>query len=963
MVCNPKIFLGFLVALEVMAQDPAALMGMAQARQDSAAASSMGLAAQQPETSSRTQQAGALADQLAAGKSLPLDESERTANEIRLAKAKDRGGIRRFAADLFDARSNGTTATDGGISEDYVLGVGDHLQMNVFGSATFEVPLQVDGRGAIAIPKVGTVPVAGMSLGRARAAVQSKVGQIFSRSSVDLSVTKLREVRIFVLGEVYRPGSFMVPSLSSIINVLSLSGGPTAVGSYREIRVMRGGRVVHAVDLYPLRAEGLGNLNFGFQNGDTVFVPLVKNQVTLEGGFTRVVATVPGTIPAQVPAPLTEEERRVRREIQLLQVRLGLLSDRPVAGSALRAAGSGDKAPSQDSNGAAAALAGAIVGSPVGGNVPDASLATRGDSQTGLGADQKALAGTGAPKTVSERAMLEDRLDLLQEYVKELKNKSRGDQRIPADLQAVPDELAGQPEWLGQWLREGKAPVMQFEMLPGESIQDALRFAGGVALQAFAGSLTLRRIDASGAQSILDVPAGEGMAAFILQRGDVLTALPLLEMPEGAVSVSGWARVQGLFAMKPGQRLGDFLKGASVLMPDTYMERGELVRTNPDGTRTYLPFNVAKALAGDEAHSLPLLKGDSIELYRIGDLRLPLTLTVNGPVTRPGTFPFIQGMRASDLLFRAGVPLRSANLYVAELARSREGKPSLVKGLDLTRLLSDPSGSPVDLKDDNLNPLLEPFDQLSIYAKPDFRQHRSITLSGQVVRPGIYELDSATTNLRDVVARAGGLTPEAMPSGGIFLRSLGGTDPEKKRANAIAGVEQSDPTSNGVNEILTRLDETKRMPLTGALMTSPLLHGLTAGTLNRMVVNMPGLLAGDPAAEVELQDGDEVIIPRKTGVAYVVGETASPFASYKVAPGMKVKDLIGLAGGPTRNADTWHVRLLKADGRILDTWVNGRVVEPGDAVLVPQRIRRDVTWQENLAALTPLAILINAVRK
>ena len=88
MVCNPKIFLGFLVALEVMAQDPAALVGMAQARQDSAAASSMGLAAQQPETSSRTQQAGALADQLAAGKSLPLDESERTANEIRLAKAK-----------------------------------------------------------------------------------------------------------------------------------------------------------------------------------------------------------------------------------------------------------------------------------------------------------------------------------------------------------------------------------------------------------------------------------------------------------------------------------------------------------------------------------------------------------------------------------------------------------------------------------------------------------------------------------------------------------------------------------------------------------------------------------------------------------------------------------------------------------------------------------------------------------
>ena len=979
MIGNPKLFLSLLAVLQIMAQDPAAMLGTVQGRQDIASSGLTGTgqatAPSQAETPTRALQAGSRADQYV-DKNVPTDESERAAAEIRQAKARDRGNIKRFAADLFEARESGTAATDGGISEDYVLGVGDRLQMSVYGSATFEVPLQVDGRGSVAIPKVGTVAVGGMSLGRARAAVQSKVGQIFSRSSVDLSVTKLREVRIFVLGEVYRPGTFLVPSLSSIINVLSLSGGPSAVGSYREVRVLRGGRVVHTVDFYPLRAEGIGNLNFGFQNGDTVFVPLVKNQVHLEGGFTRVVATVPGTIPATAATVVSEEERRAKREIQVLEARLGLVPDRANADAAsgLRGSGSGDRAQGQDAsagaiaaagglasaNAPAGALAGALAGS---GYLNGGNAATRTDSLTGTGIDPRVGLAAGSPNTPADRAMLEDRLDLLQQYVKDLRNKSRGDQRIASDSEAVPDELAGQPVWLGKWLKEGKAPVMEFEMLPGETVQDALRFAGGFALQAFSSSMTLRRVGPSGALTVVDVPAGDAMAGFVLQRGDTLTALPTRDMVEGAVTIGGWARVQGRFALKEGQRVGEFLRSLSALLPDTYLERGELVRSNPDGSRRYVPFSVAKALAGDEAHSLQLEKGDDIELYRIGDLKLPLTLTVNGPVTRPGTFPFIQGMRASDLLFRAGVPLRSANLFVAELARSREGKPSLVKGLDLTRLLSDVGSSPVDLRDDNLNPLLEPFDQISVYAKPDFRQHRSITLTGQVVRPGIYELDSTTTSLRDVVARAGGLTPEAMPSGGIFLRSLGGTDPEKKRANAIAGVEQSDPTSNGVNEILARLDETKRMPLTGALMASPLLHGLTAGTLNRMVVNMPGLLAGDPAAEVELQDGDEVIIPRKTGVAYVVGETASPFASYKVAPGMKVKDLIGLAGGPTRNADTWHVRLLKADGRILDTWVNGRVVEPGDAVLVPQRIRRDVTWQENLAALTPLAIMINAVRK
>ena len=63
------------------------------------------------------------------------------------------------------------------------------------------------------------------------------------------------------MGEVYRPGSYLVSSLSSLVNVLSLAGGPTAVGSYRDIRVMRGGRQVFSLDLYPLRAEGLGNPN------------------------------------------------------------------------------------------------------------------------------------------------------------------------------------------------------------------------------------------------------------------------------------------------------------------------------------------------------------------------------------------------------------------------------------------------------------------------------------------------------------------------------------------------------------------------------------------------------------------------------------------------------------------------------------------------------------------------------
>jgi protein involved in polysaccharide export with SLBB domain len=128
-----------------------------------------------------------------------------------------------------------------------------------------------------------------------------------------------------------------------------------------------------------------------------------------------------------------------------------------------------------------------------------------------------------------------------------------------------------------------------------------------------------------------------------------------------------------------------------------------------------------------------------------------------------------------------------------------------------------------------------------------------------------------------------------------------------------------------------------------------------------MVVDFKGALKGDALADVELQDGDEIIVPRATGAAYVVGETASPFATYQVRSGMKVSDLLKQAGGTTRNADTGSIRLLKADGRILDSWVNGRAVEPGDTLLVPQRFRRDYSWQENLNALMPVALVLSSL--
>ncbi len=860
-------------------------------------------------------------------------EEERLDREIRALKRREKGP-RRFAADLFEVRQSGTAATEGGIAEDYVLGTGDQLALNVFGSATFEVPAQVDGRGEIVIPKVGTVKVGGLTLAQAKRAVQGTVSRNFSRTSVDLQVTKLREVRVFVMGEVYKPGSYLVSSLSSLVNVLSLAGGPTAIGSYRDIRVMRGGRQVFSLDLYPLRAEGLGNPNVALQSGDTVFVPLAQNQVTLEGAFQRVVTQPADAVKKSETDdedvdPLKAQRDRIQREMKALEAQLS-----PVQAVA--------SVPERGSEG---------------------GMEMEGAERKTV--PERALSPTPVRElSFTERANLEDRLLFLKRQLVALKDAPPEDHRLRLDPETglpYPPKDPLTPDWLRRWDQQGVAPMMQFEMRPGETAADALRFAGGFAPEAGPGTLTLRRRTAAGVIAGEDVPVGQA-ATIALQRGDVLSALPQRERTGAVVQVVGWARVPGFFARTQGLKVGDLLKRESQVLPDTYRARGEVVRTQVDGTTQYFSFDVDKALAGDPAQDLLLEDRDRVELYRVEDMRLPKTVKLLGPLARPGTFAFHEGMRASDLIFRGGVPLKSADRLVAELAHSKDGKPSEVIHLDLTKLLSNATESPVALVDDAVNPLLRPDDQISLFEKPDFKVHRTVRISGQVVRPGSYALDTEHPTLSELLKRAGGLTPEAMPQAGIFLRRMNAADASLQRAAEESGLSGSDPTAKGVNEILERLNETKRQPSTGQLLKNPVLHGLLAGNLNRMVVDFQAAMKGDAQADVELQDGDEVIIPRATDAAYVVGETASPFATYKVSKGMKVSDMLKLAGGITRNADRWNIRLLKADGRIIDSWVMGKRVGPGDTVLVPQRFRRDTSWQENLQALTPIALILNAIK-
>ena len=170
---------------------------------------------------------------------------------------------------------------------DYVLGPGDGLDINTWGSVSQRLTRTVDRQGKVALPETGDVVVAGLSVAEAKNTIERALRQQFRDISVELSLTRLRTIRIYVVGDVLRPGAYDISSLSTPLNALYAAGGPTARGSLRTVRHYRGERLVREVDLYDLLLRGVRLDAARLEPGDTVLVPPVGPQITVAGMVRR----------------------------------------------------------------------------------------------------------------------------------------------------------------------------------------------------------------------------------------------------------------------------------------------------------------------------------------------------------------------------------------------------------------------------------------------------------------------------------------------------------------------------------------------------------------------------------------------------------------------------------------------------------------------------------------------------
>jgi polysaccharide export outer membrane protein len=332
-----------------------------------------------------------------------------------------------------------------------------------------------------------------------------------------------------------------------------------------------------------------------------------------------------------------------------------------------------------------------------------------------------------------------------------------------------------------------------YEVKPGETLADVIRLAGGFRAEANRERVLVRRIvpagqrtDAGRDRTVIDVTGANLTASaggLAMADGDEVEVFPIAARVRNRVTVTGAVWTPGSQGYTPGMRLSDALRLAGGVRPE--VKSVQISRLQSDQTRRELRAQFRDTL-GTLVQDMPVQEDDSIVVFGTTDFRPARYVAITGAVRKGGRFPYHEGMTLRDLLHYAGGMDDGAFLDRAEIARVPQNRTTgtlavtvdvpldstylLERGLDGKYL-----GPPGLVARANGAPevVLEPYDNVLILQQPGWQLDRSVTLLGEVMFPGEYALKSKTERVADVIARAGGLTRVAYPTGAQFTRSQG----------------------------------------------------------------------------------------------------------------------------------------------------------------------------------------------
>ncbi len=748
-----------------------------------------------------------------------------------------------YGADLFRRIPSTFAPVDmAPVPQDYVMGPGDELRIRIWGQVNIQANLRVDRAGDVYLPQVGNVHVAGLAFSELEEHLREAVGRVYRNFNLNVDVGQIRAIQIYVTGEARRPGVYTVSSLSTLVDALFSSGGPSINGSLRSIELRRGSEVVTRFDLYDLLIRGDKTKDAKLLPGDVIYIPPVGPQTAVYGSV-----RIPGIY-----------------EIQPQEALAGILAE---AGGASTVAA--------QARISIARIEGHRDRQAMEVTYDDSGLATK-------------LADGDVIRVFSIIPRFEKTVTLRGNTVNPGQFGWHEGMHV-SDLIPDRDSLLTRNYW---WRRAQLGlPAPEFEPAPGFANQR----------QPFENQpITLPR--------------------------------PVQQNPNGSNQTGPGQNGAGSYQNQPCSDPNQFCADQS-----QYGSQQNSSENNQYQNQNQYPYGQNQNTYGQGQNPYADNEAQSAQ-HRNGSSTLASTQSFAPSQLMPPAQKTVVQLPAPDIDWDYAVIERL--------------DPSTLK----TELIPFDLGKLVQQHDASQDLELQPEDIVTIFSAADIKvpvaeQSKFVRLEGEFAHAGVYSVHSGET-LRQLVDRAGGLTPNAYLYGSEFTR-------ESSRAIQQARIDeyvQSLSISLQRNSIELAASPSAAQGAGGTAIQGgeySLLQSLRQiRATGRIVLQLkPENMGANSLPDIALEDGDRLIVPHIPATVNVVGAVYDQ-NSFLFSPGSHVETYLRRAGGPNKNADRRHEFVILADGEVIsrdsirepfgNEFYDLRI-NPGDTIVVPEKLPKQST--------------------
>ncbi|WP_147309597.1 SLBB domain-containing protein [Marixanthomonas ophiurae] len=480
-----------------------------------------------------------------------------------------------------------------------------------------------------------------------------------------------------------------------------------------------------------------------------------------------------------------------------------------------------------------------------------------------------------------------------------------------------------------------------YELKPGETLTDLLKFTGGFTSNAYKERVVLERIE--GDRRVVKEILVDKESETPLQDGDVLTVNEIIDKFENRITIQGAVYRPGSYEFTENTTVKDLIKKAAGVNEKAFMERGLLFRTEDGVRESVTPFSVSEVLSGSK--NIQLQPDDRIQIFNKYDLAESYKLTIDGAVNAPVSIPYVDNMTVEDLVLLGGGFTDGAN----------ENKIDIYRRIDddsyetLSENFKVSANGNLTLEDGS-NFILQPNDRVSVRYLRGFSEQIKVSVSGEANYPGSYTIENKEEKISDLLQRAGGVTQYAFVDGATLIR-LNPFFKEETQKETFEGLIEKEEVT-GKEDTTGTEDETLKNR-----------KEFRVGIDLQKIINDT-----DSKQNLVLKSGDRLIIPSTKQTVKVEGEILVP-SLVRFEKGMTLKDYISKSGGFSSDAKKGKTYVVYANGDIASTkhflfFRSFPKLEPGAAILVPAKseTRNKLSAQEVIGistGLTTFGLLID----